>query len=134
MAYLSLRFIWHELLSLMTERRAQIHQANKNGAMNDLRCGDGRPPSWLSNSDRLEEFLSGTQSLSLSRDVPDGYVRHILANQDNYRRLVSYVGALEAREATFAEQQMAVTDLILEWWLSHCRAEDIEAICHTNVY
>lgn len=125
MGYPSLGFICHELLFLMTKRRVRIHHANKIGAMNDLRSGEDRPPSWLSNSDRLEEFLSGVQTLSLSRNVPHGYVLHVLGDEVNYRRLICYTGALEARKATFAEQQIAIADLILEWWFSHVHAAEM---------
>jgi hypothetical protein len=121
----SMRFIWNELLSPMVKRRAQAHQDTKTAAMNDLRCGSGCPPSWLGNSDRLEEFLSGVSALSSSRDVPPAYVLHVLENEGNYRRLVSYAGALEARKANFAAQQLAIADLILEWWFSHVRTEAI---------
>lgn len=120
-----MRFIWNELLSPMSKRRAQAHQNTKTAAMNDLRCGGGCPPSWLRNSDRLEEFLSGVKALSSSRDIPPAYVLDVLANEGNYRRLVSYAGALEARKANFAEQQLAIADLILEWWFSHVRTEAI---------
>jgi hypothetical protein len=121
----SMRFIWNELLSPMVKRRAQAHQDITTAAMNDLRCGGGCPPSWIRDSDRLEEFLSGVNALSSSRDVPSAYVLHVLANEGNYRRLVSYAGALEARKANFAAQQLAIADLILEWWFSHVRTQAI---------
>jgi hypothetical protein len=97
--------------------------------MNDLRCTGGQRPTWRSNLDRREEFLYGTNALLVSRNVPDRYVGHVLGKEENYRRIVSYAGALEARKATFAEQQMAVADLIFEWWLSNVHVKQLMEIC-----
>jgi hypothetical protein len=91
--------------------------------MIDLQLGNGRPPSWHSNSDRLLAFHSGIRALSMKRGVLDEYFDHVVANKNNCQRLITYAGAMEARRATFAEQQMAAADQILEWWHSHLRIE-----------
>lgn len=117
------RFIWNQLLPFTTGRRARAHQSMKTAAMNDLRFGDGRPPSWHRNSDRLLEFHSGIRALSMSRGIFDEYIDHVVANENNCQRLITYAGAIEARGATFAEQQIAVADQIFEWWHSHLRIE-----------
>ena len=65
--------------------------------------------------------------MSSRRGVPPPYVLHVLASEENYRRLVSYAGALEARKANFAEQQLAIVDLILDWWFSHLRTEALKS-------
>ena len=122
-----MRSIFSELFSRMAERRAKAHQVTKTAAMNDLRCGGGSPPTWLRHPDRLDEFLSGVNALSSRRNVPHAYVLHVLENEENYRRLVNYAGALEVHKATFAAQQLAIADLILEWWYSHLRAETIKS-------
>ena len=117
-----MRFPWNKLLPHLVERRAKAFQDTKNAAMNDLRCGGGCQLSWLRDSDRLEEFLASVNALASRRGIPPAYVLNVLASEENYRRLVSYAGALEARKANFSEQQLAIADLILEWWLSHVRA------------
>ena len=119
----SMRLIWNKLLSPIMKRRLQAHLDTTTAAMSDLRCGGGCPPSWLRNSKRVEAFLAGVNALSSSRGVPAAYVLHVLENDGNYRRLVSYAGALESRKANFVAQQLAIADLILEWWCSHVRAE-----------
>ena len=91
--------------------------------MIDLQLGNGRQPSWHSNSDRLLAFHSGIRALSMKRGVLDEYIDHVFANENNCQRLISYAGAMEARGATFVEQQMAVADQILEWWRSHLRIQ-----------
>lgn len=123
MNYPSLIFTWRKLLFLVTKRRDEVHRANAIGAMNDLRQGEGRPPSWLQTSARVDAFFAGVQELSFSRNIPAGYVHNVLASEINYRRIIWYAGALEARKATFAEQQIAVADLVLEWWISQDRIE-----------
>lgn len=91
--------------------------------MIDLQLGNGRQPSWHSNSDRLLAFHSGIRALSMKRGVLDEYIDHVFANENNCQRLISYAGAMEARGAGFAEQQLAAADQIFEWWHSHLRIE-----------
>lgn len=91
--------------------------------MIDLQLGNGRPPYWLSNSGRLLAFHSGIRALSMKRGVLNEYIDHVLANENNCQRLISYAGAMGARRASFAEQQLAAADQIFEWWHSHLRIQ-----------
>ena len=91
--------------------------------MNDLRCGRAQPPSWYANVERREEFLHGIQTMSRRNEVPDEYYQEVLSKEVNYVRLFNYAGAMEVRKASFIEQQLAISNLILEWHIRQVRID-----------
>lgn len=96
--------------------RAKAYEAKRHRAKIDQQTGGGHPPSWHKKADRQEEFFACVERLATRKGVPSSYAQAVLGREVNVRRLIWYVGALEDQGASWMEQQMAVTDQIVEWW------------------
>lgn len=102
--------------------RAKAYEAKKHRAKIDQQLGGGHPPSWHESASRQGEFFAGVDRLATRKGVPSSYTQVVLGKEVNLRRLSWYVGTLEDQGASWAEQQMAVADQIIEWWTAEERA------------
>ena len=100
----------------VVKAKTRIHYANQMGAAHDMESGQGRTPSWAMNPDRREEFVKTIQALALRKGVPHNFIVEKLEDKDIFRLFVQYSGALEHRNSSFAEQQVAIGDLICKMW------------------
>ena len=101
---------------------AKAYEAKKHRAKIDQQLGGGHPPSWHESASRQREFFAGVDRLATRKGVPSSYAHVVLGKEVNLRRLSWYVGILEDQGASWAEQQMAVADQIIEWWMAEERA------------
>ena len=109
-------------LAIVALWRARIHltakakrfDENKKKAWISLQTGSSNLPSWTSNEERLSEFLLAVQKLALRKGVPHRRILDALATEHVFVQLIRFAGALEHRKATFAEQQLAVAETILQ--------------------
>jgi hypothetical protein len=62
------------------------------------------------------EFLHSLKILPARKGVPDSFTASLIADKDAFRMLVKYAGALEHRNASFVEQQVAVADRVVKVW------------------
>ena len=96
--------------------KVRMAHANQMRAMRDLLEGSGRAPSWVNNLDRREEFLYTIERLAIRKSVPPAYIREALGDKEMFKTFVHYAGALEKHKASFAEQKVAVAELIVKLW------------------
>jgi hypothetical protein len=92
--------------------RVQRFEESKKAAWISLQSGSGVLPSWIKNEERLSEFLFEAQRLTLHKGVPHRKILEALATEHSFVQLISFAGTLELRNATFAEQQLAVAEAI----------------------
>lgn len=104
--------LWRVRIHVRT--RAQQFEAHKKAAWISLQTGSGGFPSWIRNEERLSAFLFTVQKLVLRKGVPHRKILAALASEHFFIRLISFAGALEIRDVTFAEQQLAVAEAIVQ--------------------
>ena len=110
------------LVAIVALWRARIHltakakrfEQNKKEAWLSLQTGSGDLPSWTRNEERHSEFLLVVQRLALRKGVPHRKILEALATEHVFIMLIRFAGALEHRNATFLEQQLAVAETIAE--------------------
>ena len=104
--------VWRARIHL--KQKAKRFEENKNAAWISLRTGSGDLPSWTTNEERLSEFLFAVQRLASRKGVPHRKILEALATERVFIQLIRFAGALEHRNATFAEQQLAVVETIVQ--------------------
>ena len=110
------------LVAIVALWRARIHltakakrfEQNKKEAWISLQTGSGDLPSWARNQERLSDFLFVVQRLAVRKGVPHRKILEALATEHVFIMLIRFAGALEHRNATFLEQQLAVAETIVE--------------------
>jgi len=110
------------LLSIVAVWRARIHlkaksnrfEENKKSAWISSQSGSGDLPSWTTNEESLSEFLFAVQRLASHKGVPHRKILDALATEHVFVQLLRFAGALEHRNTTFVEQQLAVAETIAQ--------------------
>ena len=96
--------------------KARMHYANQNAAQRAIAKGAGRVPSWTCDRNKIEEFVLVIQNLAMRRGVPQLFLSGILIKDEIFTHIVHYAGAMEQQGASFNEQKMAVSDLLVGYW------------------
>ena len=96
--------------------KTRTYYAKQMAAGRDMQSGRGRSPSWGANLDRRDEFLQSLHVLSARKGVPRAFVVDNIHNKNVFQVLVRYAGALEHHNASFAEQTIAVADMLVSMW------------------
>ena len=112
LATIILLALWRTRVHLKAS--AQRFEENKKAAWISLQTGFGGLPSWAGNEERLSEFLFAVQRLAVRKGVPHRNILESLATEHVFIKLMRFAGALELRNATFAEQQLAVAETIVQ--------------------
>lgn len=96
------------------QAKARMHHADKAQAMRDVSAGTVRFPSWLSDRDKIEEFVHGIENVAEHSGVPKLFSAMILQDPELQKELLYYVGSMEANGASFIGQQMAAAEKLVE--------------------
>lgn len=97
--------------------KAKAYDTRRRQAKINQQLGCGHPPSWHGSGEQQKEFFAGVHGLATRKGVPGSYAQAVLAKEVNARRLNWYVGLLEDQDASWSEQQMAVAEQLVEWWV-----------------
>lgn len=92
--------------------KAKRFEENKKAAWISLQTGSTDLPSWIRNEQRLSEFLLVVQRMASREGVPSRKILEELSTEHVFIKFICFAGALELRNATFAEQQLAVAETI----------------------
>lgn len=103
---------WYVRIRL--NEKAQRFEETKNAAWISLQAGSGKLASWIRDEGKLSDFLFVVQKLALRKGVPHRRILEALATEHFFVQLISFAGALEFRNATFTEQQLAVAETIVQ--------------------
>lgn len=96
--------------------RYRIHQVDKLRSQRAVATGLGRVPTWAGTREKNEAFVYGIQNVAVHRGVPQVFLTAILNDSDTFEALVHYAGSMEEEGASFTEQQMAVSERLIEIW------------------
>ncbi|WP_333826508.1 hypothetical protein [Pararhodobacter sp.] len=98
--------------------RSRIHYANQQSASRAIAAGEERMPSWARDRNEREIFVKTIHYGAMRSGVPKEFLGTFLTDEDAFGVLVHFAGAMEHRGATFIEQQVAVTEKLVEIWKS----------------
>jgi hypothetical protein len=99
--------------------RARIYYANKHWTERELAEGGEAPyPSWMTNNDRIEEFVEMLNILAKRKSIPKKFVAGIMTNEYSRNKLFFTAGLMEQQGASFDEQTLAVMDQIEKYWMN----------------
>lgn len=102
--------------SAMLKANRRMHHADKLRAQRTVNEGKGIPPSWIQDRNKNEIFLHGIQNLAMQHGVPQSFLSENLSIDNTLISLVNYAGAMEQEGSSFMEQQMAVSEKLVEMW------------------
>jgi len=94
--------------------KTRMHHADKLRSARDVTSGGGRLPSWMGNRDKISEFIYGVEKLAEREGVPIIMSSQLMLHEELQKNLMRYAGAMEARGASFTEQQMTVAEKLVE--------------------
>lgn len=94
--------------------KSRMHFANERSAERDFQSGGRHIPSWAGNNDENHIFVEVIQKGAIRRGVPQTFLWAVLGDEDTFRDLVFFAGSMEREGASFVEQQVAVSDKLVQ--------------------
>ncbi len=98
--------------------KSRMHHADKLRAQRSMADGQRRVPSWAGDRSKNETFIYGIQNLAMHHGVPQPFLTAALSNSETLTSLVRYAAAMEQQGSSFTEQQMAVSEKLIDMWKS----------------
>ncbi len=96
--------------------KARIHYANERSAERQVRSGAQYVPSWAGDRTENEIFVEVIQKGAMRQGVPQTFLWAVLGDTDTFKGLVHLAGAMEREGASQTEQQVAVSDKLVQMW------------------
>lgn len=96
--------------------KSRIHYANERRAEREVQSGVKHVPSWAGSNDENQIFVEVIQKGAVRKGVPQSFLWAVLGDKDTFQGLVFLAGAMECEGASFVEQQVAVSDKLVEMW------------------
>jgi hypothetical protein len=73
-------------------------------------------PAWVNNKDRVDEFQYVIVKLSERKQVSAFFVGGAVRDPGTLKLLLTYAALMAKEGASFAEQQVAAVDLVVDLW------------------
>lgn len=96
--------------------KTRIHYANERCAEREVFSGARHVPSWAGDNDENQIFVEFIQKGAMRKGVPQTFICAVLGDTDTFRDLVYLAGAMERQGASFVEQQIAVSEKLVQIW------------------
>lgn len=96
--------------------KTRMHYANERRAEREVGSGAKHVPSWAGDNDENQIFVEVIQKGAMRKGVPQTFLWAVLGDTDTFRSLVYLAGAMEREGASFVEQQVAVSDKLVQMW------------------
>lgn len=106
--------IW--FFKIYVKSKADNHHTNARLASAAIKSGKKLVPSWAGDRGESQIFIDGIQRGAMRSGVPRVFLLGVLQEPEIFRDFVHYAGAMEAQGASFIEQQVAVSDKLVEAW------------------
>lgn len=78
-----------------------------------------RLPQWFENEAKLEEFTDGVIEVARTKGIPAAFSKALFNDQSNKLLLFHFAGAMESEGASFLEQQVGVTNKVVESYIHY---------------
>ena len=96
--------------------KSRMHYANERRGEREVQSGGRHVPSWAGSNDENQIFVEVIQKGAIRKGVPQTFLWAVLGDKDTFQNLVFLAGAMEREGASFIEQQVAVSDKLVEMW------------------
>tara|TARA_Y100001956_G_C4084637_1_gene170038 strand:+ start:361 stop:798 length:438 start_codon:yes stop_codon:yes gene_type:complete len=96
--------------------KSRIYYGNERRAEREVQSGGRHVPSWAGDNDENQIFVEVIQKAAMRKGVPQTFLWAVLGDTDTFRSLVYLAGAMEREGASFVEQQVAVSDKLVQMW------------------
>lgn len=96
--------------------KARMHYVNESRAERKVLSGERHAPSWAGSNDENQIFVECIQEVAIRKGVPQVFLSAVLDNKATFLNLVFLAGAMEREGASFVEQQLAVSDKLVQMW------------------
>ncbi len=96
--------------------RVRMNEANITAARKAFAAGEKHAPSWIGDKGEREIFMEVVRQKAMKEGVPRSYVQGIFLNEESYMNYMYFAGSMEKQGASFTEQQVAVSDELVELW------------------
>lgn len=73
-------------------------------------------PSWSTNEQETLIFFDGVRRMAERNGVPGSYIHLVYSEREPSRLLLLAAGEMESAGRSFAQQQLGVSELLLEMW------------------
>jgi len=109
-------YVAFAVLKSYLDAKSRIHYANERRADREVKSGGKHVPSWAGNNDENQIFVEVIQKGAVRKGVPQTFLLAVLGDSDTFQDLVFMAGAMEREGASFIEQQVAVSDRLVDIW------------------
>jgi hypothetical protein len=109
-------YVSYAIFRLYIKSKSDVFEANQRLALKALSSGMKLVPSWAGDRSDNRIFVDGIQRNAMRNGVPRIFLMGVLCERETFQDLVHYAGAMEAQGSSFIEQQMAVSDRLVEIW------------------
>ena len=96
--------------------KSRIHYRNERRAEREVQSGARHVPSWAGDKGENQIFVEVIQKGAMRKGVPQTFLWAVLGDTSTFQSLVYLAGAMEREGASFVEQQVAVSDKLVQMW------------------
>jgi len=96
--------------------KSRMHFANERRAEREVKSGGRHLPSWAGNNDENHIIVEVIQKGAIRKGVPQTLLWAVLGNKETFQSLIFLAGAMEREGSSFLEQQVAVSDKLVDMW------------------
>lgn len=111
-----LSIVAYVVFYIFNRAKTRMHYADTMRAQRAMAAGEGRAPSWAGNRSKNEQFIYAIQEFAMNNGVPQTFLTAVLHHEETFTSLVHYAGAMEREGASFEEQELAVSNKLIEMW------------------
>jgi hypothetical protein len=96
--------------------KSRMHYGNERRAEREVKSGGKHVPSWAGSDDENQIFVEVIQKDATRKGVPQTFLWAVLGDNETFQGLIFLAGAMEREGASFIEQQVAVSDRLVDIW------------------
>jgi hypothetical protein len=96
--------------------KSRMHYANERRAEREVKSGGKHVPSWARSNDESQIFLEVIQKVAKSKGVPQVFLSAVLGDIETLKDLIFMAGSMEREGASFIEQQLSVSNRLVDIW------------------
>ena len=109
-------YVAFAVLKSYLNAKSRMHYANERIAEREVKSGARHVPSWAGDNDENHIFVECIQKGALRKGVPQAFLWAVLGDTETFQSLVFLAGAMEREGSSFIEQQVAVSDKLVQMW------------------
>lgn len=77
---------------------------------------DAPYPSWVSNQDKMKEFISALKEMAKRKNIPEKFLQGVMTHEYSQNKLLFVAGIKEQLGASFDDQILSVMEHVEKYW------------------